>query len=193
MSIWLPDLSRGVAAPRKVLLQPIVRRGAPPGMKALEEVPAEVFRALAVEAVELLVRRNPPDTQPLELAGRADQLAVFERLELAVERRVELDLFDPGADLSRGHRQPLRRRGRDLHDKEMRRNRGPHQRDQRRVRGVAAVPVRLTVKLDGMVQERQTGRGEDGVDRQLAVGQNSQPSVANPGRAEEELDLRPFA
>ena len=55
------------------------------------------FLALSTcEAVELLVRRNPPDTQPLELAGRADQLAVFERLELAVERRVELDLFDPG-------------------------------------------------------------------------------------------------
>ena len=44
-----------------------------------------------------------------------------------------------------------------------------------------------------MMQERQAGGGEDRVDRQLAVGQDPELAVADPGRAEQELDLGPLA
>jgi integrase len=42
------------------------------------------------------------------------------------------------------------------------------------------------------MEERQAGGGEDGVDRQLVVGEDPQSSIPHSGRAEQELDLRPL-
>jgi hypothetical protein len=67
------------------------------------------------------------------------------------------------------------------------------QRNERRIGGVTAVPIGFAVELDGVVEEGQAGRREHRVDRQLLVGQDSQRPVAHPGRAEQELDLRPLA
>src|SRR3974377_1757716 len=106
---------------RHTVLEPEL--GRPPASlpQALQKTPVEVAGAFPGQAVKLLVRRYPPDPQPPEFLRGADQLSVSERLELAVERGVELDLLDPGGDLARMPRPARRRPGRDLHDENMRR------------------------------------------------------------------------
>ena len=62
------------------------------------------------------------------------------------------------------------------------------QREDRRVAHVAAVPVGLAVDLDRLEQERQAGRGQHRVGRDLALAEHLHLAGAHVGRGEEQLD-----
>ena len=164
--------------------EPQVGGDAAAGVEAFEEVPIEVARAFVRQALEFFVDRNTADAQSPQFLSGPDHFPEFERLELTVERGVELDLLDALGDIARRLWQPGRLDRRDLNDERVIAFRGADKRDQRRIGRIAAVPIGFAVDFDRMMQQRQAGRGEDRLDGQLGVGQNSQAAVADPGRGE---------
>ena len=75
----------------------------------------------------------------------------------------------------------------DVNDQHVGRVAGIDQREDRRIAHIAAIPIGLAIDLDGLEQERQAGRGHDGVDRQFVVGEHLDLAGAHIGGADVDL------
>src|SRR5215468_4419440 len=62
------------------------------------------------------------------------------------------------------------------------------QREQRRVSHISSVPVVLAVNLDGLIEERQTGRRKHAIIGYLLVGKDPDLPGAHIRRGQEQLD-----
>jgi hypothetical protein len=77
----------------------------------------------------------------------------------------------------------------DPYDHEIAAGQAQEERDQRRVAGITAVPLCLPVNLDGGKQVRQAGRCENGVGRNVGIGERASSRGAHVRRADENLDI----
>ena len=68
--------------------------------------------------------------------------------------------------------------------------------NERRIGDIAAVPIGHAVDIDGMVQQRQAGRGQDLLRVEIAVAENMQAPVLDPRRRDQQRNpgrgVQPF-
>ena len=65
-----------------------------------------------------------------------------------------------------------------------------HQRGNGGIAGEAAIPIGLTVDLDGLEHHGETGRGEQGVGGQVGIAEHARAAGAHAGGGGEHLDRR---
>ena len=127
----------------------------------------------ALQAPEGPVRR-------LRLGARLREQVCLTQ-EAGIERELEraaADLVGAARYVGVGHR-------RQRHDQQVL-HAAAHEREQRRVRAVAAVPVRLAVDHDGLLQRRQAGRREQRIDAQAGGVEQAQAPAVRVGRRDEQ-------
>jgi hypothetical protein len=81
----------------------------------------------------------------------------------------------------------------DLHEENVDRLRVDNELTQRWIGAEPPVQVPLAVNLDGMVDQREASRGEDGLERNLILSEEAQPAVLDPSGSNQAAPVGPHA
>src|ERR1700693_1424954 len=117
-----------------------------------------------------------------ELADHADGA------EFRQQRGVEGDLVDAVEDIARRLRRVFAFHRIGLHQKDVVGARGAEQRKQRRIADVAAVPIGLSIDLDGVEQKREAGGRHHHVGGDLVAAEDAHLAGTHIGGGDEQLD-----
>src|SRR6185503_17096932 len=168
------------------------------GAQHFEEIIVGAEAAGVIQRLRRPCKGDAMDVDPPVLpgTGAARQLALVDQLaderntaQLRHQRRVERDLVDPRQDLVLRLRHLLALQWIDLNQQQVLCICCADQRVERWIADITAIPIRLTIDLDGAEKVRQACRGYDHVGGHFLAAEYVQLSGSHVGRRDKQLQV----